>query len=83
MSASKMDSDGSLEVWVADGMTPRRRPIVWHVQPSWSAGRTTCGPGVGFTLAIILGDSHSANCAARNQCTTEILLTFGACEYCR
>ena len=83
VSASKMDSDGSLEVWVADGMTPRRRPIVWHVQPSWSAGRTSCRPGVGFTLPIILGDSHSANRAARNQCTTEILLTFGACGYCR
>ena len=64
VSASKMDSDGSLEVWVADGMTPRRRPIVRHVQPSWSAGRTTCGPGVGFTLPIILVDSHSADHAA-------------------
>ena len=48
VSAIKMDSDGSLEVWVADGMTPRRRPTVWHVQLSWSAGRTTCGPGVGL-----------------------------------
>ena len=47
-----MDSDGSLEVWVADGMTPRRRPIVWHVQLSWSAGRTACGPGVGLLCRL-------------------------------